>query len=355
MTRSGRTRAAALVTSFALFYLPTFASAQSGLIGTECLRAVAVDGCSLTTVGMACAGVTPPSTCVAFVSGATACIPDDFAVFCCADDTSGCPLNEAGSPFTCVSGIGPLGQNLCLDLGRTYCNDGGPPTHADFSACQVVGGEIVAWADGDCDGDGIPNGSDDAPCPRPQATWVGDGCLSLLSDCVPGTSCFTNADGMGFCEGDPTTGQTMCVPDGPLVYCGGDLFLCPEGMVSIFDDERGQAFCAPAVCPEPSLSCIQSDGEFVLLEDGDCDGDGIPNGAEAEADICVPEGEPIPDGGSSGVDGGTTPADAGPGDINPRFGGGGGCACNTDPRSTPTPWVLALMLALGFAVRRRRS
>lgn len=348
--RSSRSHAAVLAASLALWSLPAVASAQTGLSGTECLP-LRVDGCTADGVGTICASA-PPSTCVGFVTGAHLCVPDDFAVFCCTGGDGGCPLNE-GTALSCVPSIGPLGQGLCLDRSDDYCNGGGVPTHSDFSMCQTVGGVAVAWADGDCDGDGVANGVDDYPCPLPQATWGADGCLPLSTTCMAGTTCTTNGDAPGFCEVDPSSGQTICVPDGPLVYCGGDAFACPDGTVSVFDAARSQAFCVPGICAEPSLSCIQAGGEFVPFEDGDCDGDGIANGAEAETDVCVPEGTTVPDGGNSVGDGGTGSADGGPGDINPRFGGGGGCACNTDPRSTPTPWALCLALALGFALRRR--
>ena len=115
--------------------------------------------------------------------------------------------------------------------------------------------------------------------------------------------------------------------------------------------------------------CITNEaGDPVSWDEGDCDDDGTKNLDEVNNDE-TPCGEPAPDAGPSDYDGGPSQEDAGmvmpedaggagvdggstgPG-IDPRFEGGGGCACRATPGRSEAPLALAL-LALGLFVRRR--
>jgi hypothetical protein len=128
-------------------------------------------------------------------------------------------------------------------------------------------------------------------------------------------------------------------------------------------------------CFEPAMGVGTAPYGIVPLALGDCDGDGIANGAELGC-ICDPSSEcgsgdrdggmTTPDAGANTMDAGELPPfDSGTGDVDANlppgtgldFRGAGGCACEAgDSRAIDARGSAALLLTLGalFAVRTRR-
>ncbi len=204
-----------------------------------------------------------------------------------------------------------------------------------------------------------------------------------------------------FCDGGCTTGDCLDVMRGER-FCGEptDSFCC-----NTIDDCPTLASGAhPAACSAvPGLSisvCVYQclglavdacftppeGGSTALWDEGDCDGDTVPNAMDPCPcdDNATPTGCPEPDGGTpaepadagpapadagsdagpddagtNGQDGGHAGADASPrGDPGSTYRGMGGCVCRAGGARTPTTgaWLATLGVAFAaFARRRRRA
>ncbi|MEZ4339750.1 MAG: hypothetical protein R3B82_24280 [Sandaracinaceae bacterium] len=341
------------------------------------------------SAGDTCTDGAITGTCVAI--GSTGyCLPTD-TLLCCMGDID-CPSTSAAMFGTCLTG--GMGGGLCITPGALYCNAMGTrPTRAQFDACHhFAGGSVyLPWAEGDCDGDQIPNGlevrfeTDPCLAPARQAIWVAaaDDCRPLPIGCDPSAECATPAGDAGDCVPTDDGGATVCAPRDTELYCGDGEWVCPAGQIEVVDPAEGHTFCTPPYCgPDVTLTtaaCVHDPrtDRPTLPEDGDCDGDDIPNrrddmvcvadvdGGVAPGDagmVVVDDGGVVvtEDGGASGEDASVDPTDGGGmtadggANVAPTFGGGGGCACRASraPRTAPGALVL---LGLGlFSLRAAR-
>jgi len=343
------------------------------------------EGCS---VGGRCAD--DAGTCRALDGALRLCVPDDTLI--CCDRDSDCPYIVGGFGVCVGTFLG--GSGLCTDPTAEYCASGSTrPTPAQVQRChRSADGNLVVWAEGDCDLDGLSNGEERAlgtdPCAGPptRAIWVGDGCEELDRGCSPGDSCDE-----GVCARSADGHGTECQPIDSELYCGDGEWVCPDGTYEVVDMTRARTWCVPAGCEgagiDRSFCVIDDEGEPVPYELGDCDRDGVTN--EIDGDPCRPPTDagtpPAPDAGmmsntdagAGDADAGSGDADAGPGEpfdggsttdgdageapppnVPVQFGGGGGCRCRASAGSTPAPWPLALLglawLSRSGARRARR-
>lgn len=329
-----------------------------------------LDACPMDAPDMAC-GDGGAGTCTfTFELGDVYCLPNG-AVLCC-EDTDECPYDGTSTTPECTEVSAGSGSflRLCLAPGR-YCASA--PNLGDVASCHTDAmGNRVRWPSGDCDGDGQPNADDPDPCVRPDGRghWSGGECKPVPTACrldescevggVSGT-CMETADGAG----------VRCVPeraDG-LLYCALEGSVCPAGTEPVSIEGR-TSLCLPSTCPDDGLHCVDGSetgaAEYVPFAQGDCDGDGTPNAADATP--CSDSAEPA-DGGATAADAGPAPDvdggppgsfDAGAEPTDPStplsFNGGGGCVCRaaqSEGRGALPPFALALGLALALAWRRR--
>lgn len=300
-------------------------------------------------------------------------------------------------------------------------------TYADASDRPVVtvcGGSSTtffqcfaggSWADGNCDGDALPNGVDSTPCvsggtaitPFPSpfclplriCEGTSDVCAPALR-CTEGTS---GCDAVAAQIGATTTWEcSTFVADQPTVFCHpacGATARCANDGDCIGRGTCRQAEATLSLC-EPDLfrcggGCVSTDPLDWATADGDCDGDGAanlcdPNPCEGGDEPCmfgacflpgtdagvptddagvtddagIPEsdaGTPSNDAGTSGMDGSASGGDASSIPVTPGlvFGGGGGCRCAAAGASgsTSAARLASVGLALGLLIgaRRRRS
>ncbi|RZO52369.1 MAG: hypothetical protein EVA89_32105 [Sandaracinaceae bacterium] len=299
---------------------------------------------------------------------------------CCSRDAD-CPYYEAGPmglvPTECVGSDVTTEEGvsvgLCVLPERSYCHDAaGAVTVRTIRRCHTPtdGGSLVLWAEGDCDRDGISNGAEEAggtdPCVKPplRGYWNGEACVPEATGCQAGVPC------EGGYECVASDGGTVCETEGLEAYCELPSAPCLEAEETAVED-GGVTYCVPSECSDTAdlLDCLvdPESREIVGYDFGDCDGDGVPNGAESleGTDPCSPDtgvedaGAPQDDAGSappdasSGFDAGTEP---GPGpNLEPRFEGGGGCACRATPGHAPSSlgWMALALLGLALVSRRR--
>ncbi len=389
MTRFGWLALA--VTGSCVFGVGTARAEPGYSLGGSCVPLTTIGaGCP---AGTACRADDMPGTCRDGFGPLTVCIPDG-AIICCTEDLD-CPA-EAGSPLrACIStGMG----GYCPEPGREYCAGTSRLTVSQFVSChRIGGGPLVPWAGGDCDGDLVPNGVEQAfgtdPCaaPPPKAVWVPgmNTCRPLPLGCAPGETCTAPGDRGGECLTADGDGATVCVPSEAALYCGDGAWVCPGGQIEVEDPDARHTFCSPPYCGDDhaltTAACVRSPitNEPVPPDQGDCDRDGVPNGVDDE--VCEP-GEPDEDAGTNTRDGGDARPDgaipgedAGAGEdaavepmdggeagtdagasVAPTFGGGGGCACRAAPGDAGSAFGLvaalgvALSLRAGRRARRRR-
>ncbi|MFK7991017.1 MAG: hypothetical protein AB8I08_33665 [Sandaracinaceae bacterium] len=370
---------AVLVNSLAL--VPARADAQRFVATstTNCAEVVTTPG--------PCTGTCPSGEfCANFDGGVHACLPNG-ALFCVPPVGSGeCPparpelFSVPGWPF-----------DLCVSSGVDTCV---PRLPSCFTASGVP--HPVDHPIGDCDGDGLRNSIDPRPCVEaPRFTPRPDGSCTRLTACVANSDCAERESCVDL-DGDPD-GHAYCVLDGetsPTLCCrnsaGGNV--CLGG--SCAAPGAGPAFCQdPGYCPSwpfaDRASCVWRDGRNVGPDEGDCDGDGLPNdedplpceagGAEDAgpadagpadaglADAGPADAGPGDDAGSedAGPSDGLDAGDAGTMDAGTMdadvthermltFGGGGGGRCGVRPtRRGGLPMALGLALALVWRGRRR--
>lgn len=330
--------------------------------------------------------------CQSFGLDRKVCAPSP-AIFCC-NTQEDCPTDASGTggPLSCTP-IAGAGRGLCL-TDNDYCaSPDGTVTSSRIIACHSFAGSTVrqTYANGDCDRDGIPNEEDPAPClPNRIGVWVpgvsGPVCASgeaaELQCNEVGDACSLADDRTGVCTANARTGgQRICSTLPDLFCCGGFVHVdCPAGecvLPSDVGDGTGMCtnprlLCGDSPTMDELIACHTFGGVLTTIENGDCDGDGIRNVDETEERRCFPDapldggvvtgdgGSSVPDAGSV-VDAGSASEDGGvvaPFDggtpIDPRFNGGGGCACRSAPeRAGSSGWWLALA-ALGVVLRRSR-
>jgi MYXO-CTERM domain-containing protein len=217
---------------------------------------------------------------------------------------------------------------------------------------------------GDCDRDGLSNrnernaGTDECAPAQPIGVAGDDAtCTPLVMSCILGSTCAaTPGDPPSMCVQNEAGSGTSCQPQPPesALYCCSGRFECPQDGDLCIDTAGGGELCVPDDCAgiatiDP-IDCITFQGEIVPFPEGDCDEDGTPNGGDLThcGVVLMPDAGPI---GSEDAGGGAT-EDAGDNSIEPRFEGGGGCACRAAPGES-FPWALALMSV--FVLWRRRG
>jgi len=185
----------------------------------------------------------------------------------------------------------------------------------------------------------------------------------------------------------PAMGETYCIPRDDQLCCwattdcvrGGDVigrcvrFATDRAGICVWPDFD---YCAGGGNPPESavVNCLTApSGDSVLnFNDGDCDGDGHPNGSDAcpcegptllpvDATGCPMEPDAGPPGSDAGPPGGNDAGggviDRPPSDLSgSTFRGDGGCSCWTagGADAPPLGLGLGLLLGLGLAFRRRR-
>jgi MYXO-CTERM domain-containing protein len=320
---------------------PGFLSRESGE-----LRCEPFEDTARCFVGEDC-GAT--AECRDFGAHGSFCAPAN-AIFCCTDDKGDCPTGSG----TCedISGLSG-GSGLCLPDER-YC---GERSLEQVIACHTLPGTNVvtpAYRQGDCDRDGLGNadevglGTDECAAPAPIGV-VGDGaCVPLTVGCVVGVSCPVAPGGrVSTCETTPDGNGSYCNPGLDTLYCCDSQIVCPMSGDRCVDNLCVADDCEDFDDIDPAACVSDSEGNHVPYPSGDCDLDGIPNGGdETQCGVAFDAGvRPDFDAGSS---------DAGPtrGIIEPRFSGGGGCACRAGgPRDAPYALGLVILSAI---LRRRR-
>jgi MYXO-CTERM domain-containing protein len=108
-------------------------------------------------------------TCANFGAVGAYCADTGQDLFCC-DSGTACPMVD-GLATTCVAVATDAGAiSLCLPPDPRVCasGTGGMITWAQVETCYrsavAADAHVYDWERGDCDGDGIANGSDTAPC-----------------------------------------------------------------------------------------------------------------------------------------------------------------------------------------------
>ncbi len=217
------------------------------------------------------------------------------------------------------------------------------PQPRDTGPCAIVGGMLTC----------SPTGSvcNATACNPGRTLWTSD-CPALAG----------SVGSVGACA--PTDGAENL----PLGFC-----IYEEWFAGCAGEDSGSF-----------LDCFTSpiDGSFGNFYDGDCDGDGCPNGFDSNPCLrcdgsecstvsrdprplcrglppvdlrdpidCAPDAGP-PDAGGASDDAGITAMDTGP---RPTFGGGGGCTCTASSGTSPSAGLLAVVLALALIQRRRRA
>lgn len=296
-----------------------------------------------------------------------------IAGYACEGDDD-CPRAPRGVVPRCVSH--PTGPSVCYE-GPT-CD---PLIDACFEwigpAADVLGWPEAAFAAGDCDLDGTPNGRERERCSPVVVEWsavepallasgrcMGDvDCPPLVPSCsvsvgvcfrggVVGVAC----DHDERCAGlDPSGSE--CAPIETLSASGEALSVCVPSAPA--DDD----------CGARVRSCFAMGGDpSRSYADGDCDDDGRTNAVDPH--VCTPEldaaviwedaGESLEDASASleaSVPGADADLDAAAA-PHARF-GGSGCQCRAAHATAPRPWwaaSVALFGALGLVrARRRRS
>lgn len=366
------------------------ARAEPGIFTGSTCTALPSAGGSSCSPGDTCRADGAEGTCFRFGT-LSLCIPN-AALICCAVDAD-CPTTDGITFGACL--VGAMGGGLCTRPGANYCT-AGPVTRAQFDACHHIGagGPLVSWAEGDCDGDRVPNGvevdleTDPCLAPARQAVWNGAAghCAELPIGCDPDVGCTTPLGTTGTCVETSDGGATVCSVREAALYCGDGAWVCPGGQIEVEDTVARHTFCSPPFCGADTTlttaSCVRDpdSGEPTVPDQGDCDHDGIRNGMDetvCEADVPVADGGVVTsdagvvvpsdggdvnvDAGAPGEDAGPEPADAGGGgvatdagaNVAPTFGGGGGCACRAAPGERSVPSLLAL-LGLGLSLRAGR-
>lgn len=378
---------ALVLSTVLLLGLPSGAAAQSLVTNVDAVptcRPVELD--RLCAFGVECTAGAP--VCYSFPSGNGFCASTE-ELFCSTDGGAACPTGQHA--------VSAIGLSVCIPTTAELCGgaDRDAACFTKAGAPSGVGAFPVAWDHGDCDGDGLANGEELASgvCVPPPNIGVstGDGCETAIA-CV-------DACVGGECVEVEGTAHRYCVPAEGFVHCcGGFLGIgCPrsESCQSSGSTSDDYGFCRSFdYCTHleftARLSCLGGTTGFpVEPDEGDCDQDGVPNGAEAPPrDPCVAETNldaavPPIDGGAMPIDGGVSPIldaglsredagstmfdaqvpatdaaplpDGGVPPIAPQFAGGGGCRCRATPVRRGDGTLLLLGLVALLVARGRQG
>ena len=378
MLERSRWSGAAVAVAAALLSIPAGVVAQGTVFrpGGDGRCEAPSDVTFCTTAGGACG---PTSTCRSSPSGGLACVPDDGFV-CCRSDAD-CYRGADGIFTICISVPGIMSEGggtetgLCLE-DRPWCDvdgDGSLSVEEVITNLTSEGGRAASWDRGDADRDGLANGREvdlvTNPCavPAKRGFWDGSGCVAIPTGCDPLGEACTLPGGTGTCQLTEDAHGTECAHDlYSVAWCGGPTFECVAAQIEDANDGPGtsRSWCVPLDCVEAPIDladCVLHEGTPGAFGDGDCDDDGVDNGADES--LCG--GDAPIDGGVGDADGGANPIDAGGDfdgggeradaglDVQPTFGGGGGCRCRAGA-SHGGHGLFGATVLLGLALARRR-
>jgi MYXO-CTERM domain-containing protein len=232
------------------------------------------------------------------------CARDCNTIFTCAV-AADCPITP-GLTASCHASTIPNITGLCEYAGTAasrmfvnYCTSGAI-TFADVMRCYGTGDR---WNAGDCDQDGLPNGTDATPCTAnptglsveavPSPFCLHDHlCEGLSSVCAPLLHCATTDEcgRVATSIGATTAWECSALPGtGTETYCHPSCFAtahCSIGSEPC-DPRFGACTMASAnldMCLPMALSTCESNCASMPLSwasaQGDCDGDGAQNGCD---------------------------------------------------------------------------
>lgn len=321
-----------------------------------------------------------------------------------------------GSSFVRLSGMAP--PVVAVPAGRTfapvgYCTStlAGPVCGTTWAAWEAsylhtedtpfataLPQHSDVWGQTDSDGDGCVDGGDAATCdPAPSACGTPQLPGTCTDDASARTCCVVS--GMfscGSCPPSDCSTIVACSPSASVWTCqvsGLDTGACLRnlGDGSNLDELTGICLfpeflrgCLAPGLPDMTSACFTSptNGPTTNFFMGDCDGDGCPNGHDAEpcmacdGERCrvnsvdtrvgcgmprLAEDEPIdppscaPDGGPNDAGMMDAPSPSSPDAGRVSFGGGGGCNCTVGVRGqSRTTASLVLFGLIAWAAKRRR-
>jgi hypothetical protein len=456
--------ACALSCSILAAAVPSLASAEAGVCDIDAagMRTCAASTTCVTRATCIAGAGTDDNTCQIAGNGMTGriCLPDCSTMFAC-NSASDCPPRVNGITATCSPAVNGsvIVPSVCtwatttptvpLSSQISYCTaPGNHITMAQLALCHRRAGALTTYTtdyyQGDCDGDGCPNGHDTNPCspdgactastpifespfcaPLPAlACDVSDGGLTCgdARPCNPASAtilpcavgqCETGWSDVPRCRPSCST-LFLCVPGTtagggpPPEQCpmlGGVAGVCAPLPATINPVDGRTGFCVYSPFFDTScsagdlgLACFHRPDDDMLTSNywaGDCDGDGAPNGCDAQRCVagggsttcmtvpgmgCTPSYTPPPDAGvgpgndagSQNADGGGSNGDAGnvptpdsgnttadassafDAGVAAGFSGGGGCRCAAaGVRARPMAGTAMLLLLLGLVMRRR--
>jgi hypothetical protein len=240
----------------------------------------------------------------------------------CLDDAD-CAQGEV-----CVQGLPGDCQNHCEPKGVACSTD------ADCGACAVCvanqcqGTGVLACADhADCGADQYCHQVLGEPC-KNACEALPEGACRDAADCAPGSQCVMLPDGSGL--GDCVA--TTCASDADCGPCGA----CVNGQC----EGTGLVVCTTDADCGPGKRCAvdESPCNNACVPEGD-DGDVIESDA-SDPDALTPDGDDAAGGGDTS-------------DLLGNRDGAGDCSFAGFGAGSATQAVLALVLVLGLALRRR--
>jgi hypothetical protein len=244
------------------------------------------------------------SRCAFASTGGGSCARDCSTMFACTSDTD-CPTTP-GLIGSCHASAIPMVSGLCEyhDAVTTrpfvsYCTSS-PITFSDVARCY---GTSDRWNAGDCDGDGLPNGTDAMPCtadptgaslpPVPSPFCLhGHVCEGVSTVCAPVLTCTTAdecgrvatrvmATGPWECSALPGTGtESYCHPSCfATAHCSANEACDPRFGVCTQVTGGTLAMCLPMALAACESNCASMPLDWASAQ-GDCDGDGAQNGCD---------------------------------------------------------------------------
>lgn len=293
-----------------------------------------------------------PGSCLEVGSlGGAACDATDAAAYAC-NDTLDCPSHPLSPPSACV---------LFADVGGTplgACHYG-DVCLADLEACfDLSGADPERWLPsayerGDCDGDGLPNAEDAMDCGLELATWGDVPGRNLATSCADPSRCILGTcSPLGFCVPPDAIG-VACEPGAPraMADCTAVLGVPARCVEAGTSPEDAVGVCIrsgaiDAMCARRARACFAPGAEPVeCYFRGDCDGDGLPNGADDLVCSAAPGDASI---AADASDAGNPDGGSGPGPS-----GAGGCACRATRRGEHGVLALVALVLAALAARTR--
>ncbi len=226
------------------------------------------------------------------------CSPNCNPIFRCSSE-SDCPTFDplvATCRTTSISGVpGICEYHDPSDRPFVTLCGSGTATLAQFRACFSPAGH---WADGDCDGDGTPNGVDAAPCSSSNAATVpavaspfclgGQICEGTSNVCTPFIRCTNGSTECDAVAASISTSGWECsaLPAAPTTYfchpscnatahCSDTVTCGVLGACRMVDATL--SMCVPSALASCASTCSPLDW---ATGQGDCDGDGAQNGCD---------------------------------------------------------------------------